>query len=419
MSRLQALAKVILPVLLAMALIAATLRFLGYVPSLTHVGGRTLAGDPLDFLTDESADLPDMEISGVAEVDNVILLIGDGMGFSHVQAARSQLVGPNGRLAFEKMPVTGWLTTHSLDLIYTDSAGAATALATGCKTLPGRLAVRADGSSCRTLVEVAREAGMRTGLITDSYFYDATIAAFLVHHLSRNDYQEIIAEMASSDTDILIGGVRREVTLEDREKIVQQFAENGWATARNWQELDQIRQTQSDKSGRVAAIFSESAIADESQPPSLRQLLEMSLERLDQEPGFFLLIETEDPDTGSHNADLGQAIRGIRALADTAEAALDFARENGRTLVLVTSDHETGGLSLVGGRHGQSLRYRWSSSTHTGAPVPLYAFGPGAQRFSGVRDNTEIAPIIADLLGANLQAENNPVAEVEGSADVD
>ena len=406
MKQLPTNAKCIILVLLALALIVAMVRLLGYSPTIVQVGGRTLPGGPLDFHTEEPAVLPPIEALNTQQIDNVILLIADGMGFSHVQAARSQLVGPNGRLAFERMPVTGWLTTHSSDLIYTDSAGAAPALATGCKTLPGRLAIQADGSSCRTLVEIAREAGMRTGLITDSYFYDATIAAFLVHQVSRNDYQEIISKMASSEIDILIGGVRNELTLEDREKIVQQFADSGWATAHDWKELNQVLQSRSDRPNRLAAIFEETAIAEESTSPSLRQLLDMSLERLNQAPGFFLLIETEDPDTGSHNGDLGQAIRGIRALSETVEGALDFAKQNGRTLVLVTSDHETGGLSLVGGRHGQSLRYRWSSSTHTGAPVPLYAFGPGAERFSGVRDNTEVTPIIAALLGANLQTES-------------
>jgi alkaline phosphatase len=400
MRSLKEFAKLVSAALVVVAIVFVAAPFFGYRPSLRLATGKTLSSGQLDFEVAASPDLIDESSSEEPTVDNVLLLIADGTGFSHIQAARSHLVGPNRRLSFEKMPVTGWLTTHSVESIYMDSASAATALASGCKTHPGGLSVQTDGTPCRTIVEAASASGLRVGLITDSYFYDATVAAFAVHLPSRRDYQTIIGLMMEAELDILMGSTRSEIEPPESQKILRGFGERGFQTASSWQELQEIRKT--DRTSHIATIFARETVADPATAPSLRQLLEFSLERFEISPGFFLVVETEDPDTGSHRGNLEQVIRGLGALHSAAQRAIEFAEANTRTLVLVTSDHETGGLSLLGGSHGEGLRYRWNTTRHTGSPVPLYAFGPGAERFAGVRDNTEVPHILADLLGLDL-----------------
>ena len=133
------------------------------------------------------------------------------------------------------------------------------------------------------------------------------------------------------------------------------------------------------------------------------ELADFALARLADDPeGFFLLVETEETDTAAHRREFQRMIAGFQAIDEVAARALDFARRDRSTLVLLTADHETGGLSLLSGRQGKRLGLRWTTGQHSGAPVPLYAYGPGARRFSAVRDNTEIAGILAELLGLRL-----------------
>ena len=117
--------------------------------------------------------------------------------------------------------------------------------------------------------------------------------------------------------------------------------------------------------------------------------------------GYFLLVETEEPDSGAHNEDLQRVVRGVKAVNEVAALALEHAAA-GDTLILITADHETGGLAILHGDADHNLGVRWATSSHTAEPVPVFAYGPGAERFGGARDNTEMAPAIAELLGFDL-----------------
>ncbi len=382
-------------------LLVAVARLGGYKVSVHRADGASRDTSVVKFHRPPAAAAPlGDDFAAGAEVKNVILLMADGLGFSHVTAARSELLGLGGRFAFERMPVTGWLETHAADSVVTDSAAAATALASGAKTRNGRLSLSSAGRPLRTVAEAARDAGMKVGLITDSYLWDATPAAFLVHVASRHDYPEVAAQMAASGADLLIGetlGAAAANGLDER-LLAAALADGGYAVAQTWDGLEGHA-----GDGRIAGLFESGTIAAPERPPSLAQLAELGRHRLAARTGgFFLLVETEEADSASHYHQFQRLVRALGTLDEVAASALEFARRDRTTLVLLTADHESGGLSLLGGREGERLGIGWSTFGHSGGPVPLYAYGPGARRFAGVRDNTEVAGILAELLGLTL-----------------
>lgn len=332
---------------------------------------------------------------------SAVMLIGDGMGFSHLLAARAALKGMGGRLLLERFPVTGWLTTYSAADAYTDSAAAATALATGAKTHPGAVSVDTEGRDLLTLAEAAIASGKAVGLITDSYLWDATPAAFAAHSPSRRHYATIAADMAELGADLLMGEERGGFLADDDDDddFLSGFREQGYRIVRDAAALQEARE----ETAPLLALFPAGTVADAQQAPDLARLVEIALDRLSSAPGgFFLLVETEETDTGSHNSAFSRMVRGVAALDAVAARIVDHVDRDRHTLVLATSDHETGGLALLLGEEGQPLTVRWATGNHTAEPVPLLAYGPGAERLAGVHDNTQVAHILAELLGISL-----------------
>ena len=395
------LAKFLAYGLLGVVLVVVLVRSSGHRVALNHVP-RNLTQPTAILQFDAKGEIEPFELFPEdSPVRNVILLVGDGLGFAQVIAARSEFAGVSGRLAFERMPITGWLTTHSLTSLGTDSAASATAMATGSKTRSGRLGVDRSGEPLRTLVEAAHEAGMWSGLVTDSYLWDATTAAFVVHVESRREDEEILRQMAVSGTRVMLGGIDSNMELDDPavEDIVQPFREAGYRIALGPESLEEAAASEEPLLG----LSKPRHISRRDRQPSLKGLTEIALGRLEaSEQGFFLLVETEETDTAGHYNDFQRMVVGVRALERAAEVAIDFARKNGETLVLLTADHDTGGLLIYHGSPGDLLRVGWATDGHLATPVPLYAFGPGAQNFSGVHDNTDLAPILARLLGLDL-----------------
>ncbi len=380
-------------------LTVAAAHLAGYDLAFERRGGSRDGTSPVDLGPRPAVEPLADDFAADAEVRNVILLMADGLGLAHVVLARSELVGLNGRLAFERMPISGWFTTHEAGSLITDSAATATALFTGHKTDMGRLSTSPDGQPLRAVTEAARDAGMAVGAVTDTYLWDATPAAFLAHAETRKDTLGITGGMARSEAEILVGELSSKVTAEsdDGRAVLQGFEDRGYAVARTWDELRAVEPER-----RVAALLDPGTIPDPERPPGLPQLAELALARLADAPGgFFLLVEVEETDTAAHYQEVQRFVAGMKAIDEVATLALDFARRDRSTLVILTADHETGGLSLLSGDHGEPLGLRWTTGSHSGGPVPLYAYGPGARRFSAIRDNSEFAGILAELL--NLQ----------------
>lgn len=318
---------------------------------------------------------------------SAVVLIGDGLGFAGIEAGRLLSRGIGGHLELDRMPVAGWSTTRPWTGVVTDSAAGATALFTGQKTRNGNVAVDERGEPLRTLAEEARAKGKAVGIITDSYLWDATPASFAVHNKTRRDTNGIARALAAAGFEILIGCEARRFADDDRGGAIEvHFRQQGYTVAGDLKALE------SAGPGKVLGLFPSGNITPKQGESALPRLVSWAIARLAQNPaGYLLLIETEETDTGGHQNDLDQVVRGLVALDGAVRESLAAAANDGKTLVVLTADHETGGLALLGGGAGQPLRYIWATGDHNAEPVPLLAFGPGSEHFSGWRDNTEVA----------------------------
>ena len=341
----------------------------------------------------------------VAEDDrprNVVLIIGDGMGIGQLSTAADVLNGPTGRMAIETAPVTGLVRTHAGDRLVTDSAAASTAMATGFKVPKKAISVLDDGRVPVTLFEAARSAGMATGVVTTSGLVDATPAGFIAHQPKRELYAEILDDMLASQTEVLIGGdwgdsskALRNDDFQSRLRSIDSLAAAaGYELARTAGELV-------DSTGRVLALFPPRNGRGEAHGPDLADLAVFAVERLDTVgDGFVLLIESEVTDSMGHDTDVAGLAAGVRELDRAVAKVFGWAGQRGDTLVLVTADHDTGGLGITAGTYAEGVaEVRWASDGHTAQWVPLFALGPGADGFNGVLDNTDIGIIIGKLLG--------------------
>lgn len=332
-----------------------------------------------------------------APVRNVILFIGDGMGLAHLEASRMNVKGADGWYTIECMPVTTLVRTNSANDIVTDSAAGATAYATGHKTNNGMLSVAPDSVRLRTIVEAAREKGMATGLITmGDDLTGATPSAFATHVPRRKMYEEIASQYAESGVDFLIGrgekyflpdstggGVRK-----DRRNLVEEMNRKGYTVVHSLPELD------STQSRKILGFLALDSTSDD----KIIAVTEKALQTLSRNrKGFFLMVECPLPDHAGHSHDTTAVVDGIRNLDRAVKAALEFARKDKHTVVLVSADHETGGLSLPGSGR-RTVNMSFVTGSHTALPVPLFAFGPHAARFTGMKDNTEIPLICGELL---------------------
>ena len=383
-------------------------RLSGHFVTLQRSGGdRT--GTPLLALPDSTEPAGQFSGEFAAVPSRVILLIADGVGFSQLQAARYALTSPEGRLTVERFPVAGWITTHARSTLRIDSASTASALASGRKVEYGQLSIDSNNIYHRTIAEAAVGGGVPVGLLTDSYLWDATMAAFLVHTPIRGEYEEVARQMAQSGVDLLIGEAMLGQDLDTGiagPGAAVEFAANGFSVVRAWDEVENIT---IDETTRIAAILPRGVIADRAQSPRLVDLARFAIDLLDSRGDtFFLVIETEETDSASHRADFPRMVRGLEDINEVADLVVEYASQHPDTLVVFTSDHETGGMALLTGNAEEPMGVRWATTVHTAEPVPLLAFGAGADHFAGVQDNTQVAQTLANLLGLELRSEPGP-----------
>ena len=343
---------------------------------------------------------------------NLVLFITDGGGTGTWSVAR---VARGDELAVAGMPVMGLIDTRNTDGGITDSAAGATAYAIGERTFNGAigvatrcrdlwardsLAVLRDPGECEpreTLLERAESAGKATGMITTTWITDATPASFAAHVPDRYMHFEIAEQMLASGVDLLMGGGRvafdgsRSPTSSDLLGPACQQADCPADAAELWALEASPR--------RLIGLFAgEDLPAAGERSPTLAEMTRVALERLALDPeGFFLLVETEATDTGQHgNQPIEVIAPEISEFDRAVEVGLAFAERNPGTLVVVTADHDTGGMSLHGAEGRWAVRY--TSEGHTGLMVPLFAAGPGSERFAGLRDNDEVGRILRSLL---------------------
>lgn len=323
---------------------------------------------------------------------NVILLIGDGMGKEHIKAAGYYLAGEQGVLSFESFPYQGEVITSSATSISTDSAAAASAMATGQKVTAGviSLAIPGDGHELTTLLEEAKQQGKQVGLVTSESMSGATPAAFGAHELSRDNRTQIIADyFRQTRPDLLFGGPGDGYSLAEAQSA-------GYTVVTNVTGLQSLSGEEVLVSGQFSARYEANGM---STSPHLSQRTIAALNLLDDDPdGFFLMVEGGLIDTASHSNNLPVMLGEVVEFSNTVQAAVDWAAGRSDTLIIVTADHETGGLQVIQNNGaGNYPSVTWSTSGHSTARVPVYAWGNTAEQVWGVLDNTEINRVVKGM----------------------
>jgi alkaline phosphatase len=328
---------------------------------------------------------------------NIIVFIADGMGFSHLSLALNALQSENSPSVWQEFDVKGWHNPRSGYGPLTDSEASATAMATGTSTSFGFIGLDKDGNPLESIFDVATDNQYTTAIVTDSYIWDGTPAAFVAHTKTEDDARDILTQIASSELDLLFG------ELEDvGEDDVPEEEESRNILAKRFTLLDASLELpkHDDVSKPVAAIFEEDEIQDLNSSPNLTQLTEVALKYLTlQDQQFILLVECEEMDAASHNNDSERVLNGLRSLQETLSLVLNFSKVDEHTLVLFTSDHETGGLAAVAdfGNY-PNLQMKWTTKDHTAAVVPLFVDGPGAEYFADIHRNWEIGDRLKKLI---------------------
>jgi alkaline phosphatase len=460
------------------------------------------------------------EAAPAAKVKNVIYLLGDGMGRTHVTAARERFYGPAGNLNMERLPVVGQVRTYAVEKksgqpgdpdfvpnLVTDSASAATAWASGVKTYNAALGVDAKGEVVPTVMELAKDQGYRTGNVSTAEITDATPAGQMSHALARGCQGPVYSDAACQDlavtgtalptsdvrvtpiadqiarngtADVILGGGLSRFDAADERALLRQGYDVLGSPA------DQQVATRADlrraNDSKVFGLFNKGNLTVEKfkrQNPKAPQAAEPTLSEMTRKAidllgtsrrgkGFYLQVEGALIDKRSHANDASQTLEEMKAFDDAVAAAVDFARRDGHTLVIVTADHECAGFNIIekgtftnaeaatppgnvdsgnpannstptrgstskdatrstgpvngsgstnaknfapatfripsdpaavqDGSAEASLWLSYLSGNHTGADVPLYAYGPQSNRLGDSIENTELFDVVGDAL---------------------
>ncbi len=323
------------------------------------------------------------EDDSTPKVKNVILMIGDGMGSAQIYAGYT---ANKGSLNLEKCTYSGFSITYSSDKYVTDSAAGATAYSAGVKTYNGAIGVDSTGKPVATILQIAAEQGLATGMVVTSTITHATPASFIAHQPSRSMDEEIAADFLKTDIDVFIGGGEKFFNnREDGRDLLRELEQKDYQVLKSLDEITGVT------SGKLAGFLPVSRMLD-GRGDQLMETSQTAINILNQnEKGFFLMIEGSQIDWGSHDNDLEYTITEMLDFDRTIGKVLEFAEKDGETLVIITADHETGGLTLTGGnlKTGE-VKGKFSTGSHTAVMVPVFAYGPGAEAFSGMYQNTAI-----------------------------
>ncbi len=318
-------------------------------------------------------------------VKNIILFIGDGMGTAQVYAGMSVSNSP---LSLESFPYAGFSKTYSSDNYVTDSGAGGTALACGIKTKNGMIGMSPDSTIVPSIIEIAHKSGMATGVLSTSSVTHATPASFVAHNSGRGNYEDIAKDFLNGTVDVFIGGGEDHFRKrEDGVDLAASLSQQGYDVVYN---IDDLK---SSKSNRIAGLLAKEHMprVGEGRKGMLAEMTRKAIETLSKDKdGFFLMVEGSMIDWGAHAKDLKYTIQEVVDLDEAVGVAKEFAVKDRKTLIIVTADHETGGLTLPGRspRTHQIVGNFIPSANHTGVMVPVFSFGPGAEIFSGIHDNT-------------------------------
>ena len=365
---------------------------------------------PVDLRISRSYKFPDLYEKPLpvypvgAKPRNVVFILGDGMSIGSVTFASNFLRQRPGALVMNQLPYAGFATTYSANADVTDSAASATAFACGRKTNNSMLGMLPDKSHVDSIATRAHAAGFAVGLMTDDPFVGATPSAYYAHVPVRSYSEDIIRDAAKCDFEILLGYHCRRYFLpqakggkrRDGRDILSEMTGKGYQLCETFASF-----IEAPRDKRVLAQLKDGELDEESR---YKQLTETALNRLSQDgKRFFVLIESGDPDHGSHANKPTQTVLGVVKIDWAARTAVDWSlAHGGDTLVVVMADHETGGVNATVSPATGKATVHYGATSHTATPVPVFAFGPGAELFEGLYDNTDVAKRLAQLLDLTL-----------------
>jgi alkaline phosphatase len=317
---------------------------------------------------------------------NIVFMVGDGMGVSQIYAG---LTANKGSLNLEQFKIIGFHRNQASDNYVTDSAAGATAFATGKKTYNGAIGLDSLKQPSVTLLELAEQNGLATGLVSTCDITDATPASFIAHQLKRSMHEEIAADFLKTDVDVVIGGGRKYFEKrKDQRNLLDTLRQ------RNYQVLSDISAMDKIHHGKLVNLYAdENPIKiSEGRGDALLKSTQKAIELVSaNKKGFFALIEGSQIDWGGHANDAPYAIAEMIDFDKNIGWVLDFARKNKETLVIITADHETGGMALMGGNmQTGEVKAEFTTKGHTGQMIPVFAFGPGAENFNGIYHNYDL-----------------------------
>ena len=334
------------------------------------------------------------ECSKPRKVKNVIFMIGDGMGLNQLYAG---MTANGGNLNIERCTHIGLAKTYSANSYITDSAAGGTALATGNKTNNGMIGMNADSVAVKSVLSMAEEAGMATGLVATVRITHATPAAFYAHQINRGMYEEIAVEMLTSGVDFFVGGGRNNFEIRKDSLNYSDSLRNA-----NYNIVYSIDSVEAPVLLPFGALCANSDMPKASERGNfLPDAVDLAIKSLDaQREGFFLMVEGSQIDYQSHGNNTEGVVDEVLDFDRAIRVALDFAERDGETLVVITADHETGGMTIMNGSYNDStITAQFNTGGHTGTMVPIYSFGPQANQFTGIMENTEIPLHIKKALG--------------------
>ncbi len=362
----------------------------------------------------------------------VFLFIGDGMGFSNIAVAESYLSYKAGKLGGEMLTMTrfpyfGTATSYSADANVTDSSASGTAIASGEKTYNGGLGINADGEPVKSMAYDFKEDGYQIGIMSTVPINHATPGSFYASSRSRDDYYDISRQIAGSGFDYFAGSgfIDFSGRKDNPQEPIDAYLEaNGYTVSYGMEEF------KAEAAGRSRVIFCQESNRSESagnyvssgkiaEDASLSQMLQLGMEQFDMEKPFFFMCEGGKIDWTAHGNKVMPMIMDILEFDQAIALAYEFYKEHpDETLIVVTADHETGGVSLgcgedhidwpaleaqwekdgkkndLGREENEAMNTKasigWTTTSHTGSPVPVFAVGKGAEKFIGRMDNTDI-----------------------------
>ena len=372
----------------------------------------------------------------------IFLFIADGMGPSHISVTESYLSYKQGKLGGEQLqmsqfPYYGMATTYGAVKNVSCSAAAGTAIACGEKVLGGTIGVSVDSVNLKSIAYELKEEGYKIGIMTNVPINHATPAAFYAHNLKRTNYHEISSEIPSSGFDFFggVGFLQYRGKDNDKEATDSILARGGYTVCYGMEEFrresvgkDKVVFCQAKNRGRSAGYYVSDGLEDlgikdagdvrVEDDATLPEILDLALEYLGDEKPFFIMAEGGVTDWASHQHRTMSAIETIIEFDNAIKVAYEFYKKHpDETLIVVTSDHETGGISLGCGRAtidwktlesqwiecgrqvvtsleenaelNKKCSIGWATVKHTGCDVPVYAIGVGAEAFCGKMDNTD------------------------------